>query len=115
MRESREQDMLQGFHLCVEGRVDVRVAVPEQVDPPGADGVEVAPAVEVLQPDALSATHWYERQPFMILHLCAGMPYGGEIALDEIDVRHGGHHIKQDYLFLLIQRAAKMRSVQRNI
>ena len=43
-------------------RVDARVGVAEQVDPPGADGVEVAPAVVAVQPDAFAARDRDHRQ-----------------------------------------------------
>jgi len=60
--------------------VDARVTVAEQVHPPRADGIEIAPAFEVVEPAALSPRHRDERQRFVVLHLRAGMPHGRQAA-----------------------------------
>jgi hypothetical protein len=50
------------IQLIPQRRVDARVAVAEQVDPPGTDAVEKAPARIVVQPQALASIYvdqWY--------------------------------------------------------
>gem|GEM_PF-5773953 len=41
--------------LLVDGFVNARVGMPEEVDPPGTDRIDVAVAVEIMEPDALAA------------------------------------------------------------
>ena len=45
---------IQLIELLLDPLVDARVGVAEDVHPPGADGVDVALAVEVLQPHPLA-------------------------------------------------------------
>jgi hypothetical protein len=53
--EAGQNDVLQPVQLILEGSVDARVGVAEQVHPPRADGVQIAPAVEIVQPRARTA------------------------------------------------------------
>ena len=80
MGKARDQDVFEAIDLLADRRVDPRIRVAEQVDPPGADAVEVAPALEVFEPYALAARDRHERQLLVILHLRAGMPDDCEIA-----------------------------------
>ena len=92
--EAGENDVLQGVELGAQRGVDARIGVAEQVDPPRADGVEIALAVEVVQPGALAARDGDERQCArvginVLFHLGAGMPDGGKAALQEFGIVHG--------------------------
>ena len=72
--EAGEHHVLQRVELRVERRVDARMAVPEQVDPPGADRVQDAAAFEIVEPDAFGAADRHQRQRLVMLHLGARMP-----------------------------------------
>ena len=86
MREAREDHMLQLPDLLNQRRVESRVGMAEQVDPPGTDRVQVPIAVEVLQPHAFAAAYRDHRQiRLVILHLRAGVPDVGQVA-----TRQGG-------------------------
>ncbi|MNC84557.1 hypothetical protein D3C83_01130 [compost metagenome] len=76
-----KQDVLELPELVRDCGIDARMAVAEQVDPPRADGVEVATAVEIVEPAAFAASHRNERQPLVVLHLGAGVPDRGQAAL----------------------------------
>jgi hypothetical protein len=53
---------------------DTGIGVTEQVHPPRTDGVQVTPAVEVLEPRSFATFDGNERQGFMIFHLRTGVP-----------------------------------------
>ncbi len=55
MRAAGQHDVFKRLQLLHERRVDRRIGVAEQVDPPRTDGVEIALAVGVDQPGAVSA------------------------------------------------------------
>ena len=82
VREAGEDHVLQPIELRAHRGVDARVGVAEQVHPPGADGIEVALAVEILEPDAFAAPDRDQRQLLVVLHLRARMPDVREIARD---------------------------------
>jgi hypothetical protein len=63
--------------------------VAEEVDPPAADGVEITPPLEVVEPDPFGPPNGDERKPFMILHLGTGVPEVAQIPLHEFPVGHG--------------------------
>jgi len=88
--EAGQHDVVERVELLAQRRDDARVAVPEEVRPPGADGVEEAVAVHVLQPRALRAADRHQRQGLVQLHLRARMPDGVEAAAEEVVVVHGG-------------------------
>ena len=94
VRESREQDVLEPPELFDDRGIDARIRMAEQVDPPGADAVEIAPALEILQPDAFAARDRNERQPLVVLHLRAGMPDDGQVAGGNRGVRGCRRHRK---------------------
>jgi len=65
VRKSREHDVLQRIELTAAGpALHARVAVPEQVDPPGADRIEDAAAFEIVEPCSFSAAHRHEAAAF---------------------------------------------------
>ena len=86
--EAGQHDVLQLVQLVLERGVDARVAVAEQVDPPRADGIEIALALEIVQPHALAARDRHQRQGFVLLHLGAGVPDRVQAALQVIRVFH---------------------------
>ena len=88
MAEAGENDVLQRVELLFYPGVDPRVAVTKNVHPPGADGIDVALAIEVLQPDPLTTANGHKREPLVVLHLGAGVPQGREVTLDKLVVMH---------------------------
>jgi hypothetical protein len=92
MREAGEDDVLQFLELLAQRCIDSRVAVAEQVDPPGADAVQVTPAIEVVQPDTVATGDRHQRQALdrrrVLLHLCAGVPDRSQAALQQIAIAH---------------------------
>ena len=89
VRESGQDDMFQRLQLCLERSVDARVGMAEQVHPPRTDPVQIALAIEIDQPCALTPRHRNERQGFVVFHLGAGVPDGGEAAAQESIIIHG--------------------------
>src|SRR3990167_6564056 len=73
MAEAGENHMLQLIDLILDALIDPRVGVAKHVDPPGADRVEVALAIEVLEPYAFAAFDRHQRQLLVVLHLRAGV------------------------------------------
>ena len=65
-------------------------AVPEEIDPPGADAVEVALAGEVLEPHARACAQRDHRHGLVVLHLRARMPHVREIARHPVGIA-GAH------------------------
>ena len=90
MGEAGEDHMLEPVELLAHRRVDPRVGMAEEIHPPGADGIEIAPAFEVLEPHALATPDRDHRQLLVILHLRARMPHVREIAGDERGVVFAG-------------------------
>ena len=89
MRETGEHDVFKRVELFAQGRVDTRVAVAEEVDPPRADAIQIAPAVKVVQPGALTTRNRDQRQVvFVLLHLRARMPDSGEAAAQQGGIAH---------------------------
>src|SRR6056297_2895731 len=89
MREAGQDDVLELVELRLDALVNVGIGVAEDVDPPGADDVEVATAVEVIEPRPLAALDGHKRDRLMILHLRAGMPKDVQVATLPILVK--GH------------------------
>ncbi len=81
MGEAGEDDLLEAPQLLGHGGVDARIRVAEQIDPPGADRIQVALAGEILQPGSLTAADRDQGQVLLvILHLRAGVPDVREVA-----------------------------------
>ena len=92
MGKAGQNHLFQACELLVDGGVDARVGMAEQVDPPGTDGIQIAPAVKVIQPCARTARDRHQRQGAAVvqLHLRAGMPDRRAAALKPVGVIHGG-------------------------
>ena len=84
--EARQDHVFQLVQLLLHAIADARVGVAEQVHPPGTHRVQIAFAVEVLQPDAFATPDRNQRQGFVILHLGTGVPEHGEVAPDQVVV-----------------------------
>ena len=80
VREAGEQHVVEFVQLRAQRGHDARLAVAEEIHPPRAHRVEVAAAVEVVQPHTFAAGDRHERQRLVHLHLRARMPYGGAAA-----------------------------------
>ena len=78
--EAGEDHMFELAQLLRERRIDARVGMPEDIDPPGTHGVEIAFAVEILEPRSGTASNRDHGHGFMVLHLRAGMPHHPQIA-----------------------------------
>src|SRR5260221_3302653 len=87
VREPCEHHVLQRSELLYQRRIDARVAVPKQIDPPRADRIEDAAAFEIVEPDPFGAADRHERQRFVVFHLRAGMPDRAQAALEHPCVR----------------------------
>ncbi|MNQ94036.1 hypothetical protein D3C85_1095350 [compost metagenome] len=81
MAESGQDHVFELVDLVLDALVDARVGMPEHIDPPGADGIEVALAFKILQPDAFAALDRDQRQLLMVFHLGAGVPQDRKVAL----------------------------------
>jgi len=77
------------LRLTAEGLVEVLVAVAEEVDPPGGDGVETAPPLDVVEPDAPAAVDDKGRVGLVVFHLRTGVPDSGPIAALKVVDAHG--------------------------
>ncbi len=77
--EAGEDHVLEAPHLPADRGIDARVGMPEEIHPPGTDGVDIALAVEVFEPHALGLADGDHRQVLVILHLRAGMPHVGQV------------------------------------
>jgi hypothetical protein len=84
VREARQDHLLEALELRRHRRVDARVRVAEEVHPPGADGVEITLAGEILEPHARAAPDGDHRHALVILHLRARMPHVRQIPLDKV-------------------------------
>src|SRR5690606_5316536 len=88
MGETSQNDVLQLADLLLYRGADARVAVTEEVDPPGADRIDVAVALKVVQPNPFAPFDGDHRKGFMVLHLGAGVPDGFEVPCDQIGIAH---------------------------
>ena len=75
MGKTRQHDMFDFFQLIADGGVDSRIGMPEQIDLPRTDGIEVAIAISIVQPYTLTTRNRYQRVLFVLFHLRARMPY----------------------------------------
>jgi hypothetical protein len=79
VREAGEYHVLYLFELFAYRGIDARIGMAEQIDPPRADAIDIAPAREVLEPNALATANRDHRERFVILHLRAGVPHVRQI------------------------------------
>ncbi len=108
MAEAGEHHVLELVDLVLDALIDARIGMAENVDPPGAHRVQVALAVEVLQPHAFTAADGDQRQLFVVLHLGAGVPEYGEVALHPAVVQAHGDSLRGE-LRSLAELAAPSR------
>ena len=87
MAEAGENHMLQLIDLILDALIDPRVGVAKHVDPPGADRVDVALAIEVLEPHAFATFDRYQRQLFVVLHLRARVPEHLQVTLHPLVIQ----------------------------
>ena len=84
VRAAGEHGVFERVELIFQRRVDARIGVAEQVDPPGADGIQITMTGAVVEPCALAARDRDERQALVVLHLGARVPDGAEAAGDPV-------------------------------
>jgi len=75
MREAGQHGVFEPVELVFQCRVDARIGMPEQIDPPRTDGVQITPPVGVVQPGPAAVADRHQRHGFMVLHLGAGVPH----------------------------------------
>ncbi len=80
--------MFKRGRLCGDGGANAGICMPEKIYPPGADGIEIALALIVFEPDAAAPADGHRRPDLVVLHLGAGMPQHAQVAFDEVLVRH---------------------------
>ena len=90
MREPGKHGVLEFRQLRADCGIDRRMAMAEQIDPPGTHRVEISTSVEVVEPRSACARERDQRQRFMLLHLRARMPNRGAAAREPQVV--GGRH-----------------------
>jgi hypothetical protein len=91
MRQTGQHHMVQAVQLRVQCSLDVRMAMPKQIDPPRAHRIQVALAVGIKQPGALTADDGHQGLRLVVFHLCAGVPHGGAATLQQGFVSAQGH------------------------
>ena len=89
MGEPGEQNVLKVLRLPAHRGADGGMGMAEEVHPPRADGVEVTAPVLVFEPDAMGTADGDRRQPFVVLHLRAGVPQDRPITLAEVHTPWG--------------------------
>jgi len=88
MGAARQHDVVELPQLIGQRRTNVGVAVTKQVDPPRADGIQIALPFRVIQPRPLRTRNRQQRLGFMAFHGGARVPDGSEAAGGEV----GGIH-----------------------
>ncbi len=89
--EPGENHVLKRVELILYALVDIRVGVTKDVDPPRADGIHVAVAFEIMQPDAFAPLNRDDRHVLVVFHLGAGMPEHRNVALHPLVVQAHVH------------------------
>ena len=54
MREPTENHVFQSIELLLDGLVNDRIRMPEDIHPPGTDCIQIPVAFEIFDPDALA-------------------------------------------------------------
>ena len=93
--EIAEDAVGQFLGLTAQRPVETIVVVAEKVDPPGGDGIETTPPLDVVEPDTFPPVDDKGGMGLVILHLGTGMPDAGQIAALEIFYAHrcGSFHL----------------------
>ena len=84
MGAAGQHDVGQGFQLVRDGGADTGIRVPEQVDPPRAVGVEIAPPFQVEKPGPFTPGDGQRWRDGGTRHLGAGMPERSQAAGGQI-------------------------------
>ena len=79
-----EHGVFEGVELVFQRCIDTRIGMAEQVDPPGADCVQIAVVRAIVEPRALASCDRDQRQTLVVLHLGAGVPDGTQAAGDPV-------------------------------
>ena len=80
MGEAGEHHVFERIELLAQCRLDARMTVAEQVDPPRTDGVQNSIAVKIVQPHTLGTAHRHQRHQLVVFHLCARVPARAQAA-----------------------------------
>ena len=70
-----ENDMFQFIHLFFQCFIDFRIAMPEQIAPPGGNNIQIFFSVRSIQIDPFPMVNDDRRKYFIIFHLHGRMPY----------------------------------------
>src|SRR5712691_5021313 len=88
MSKTGEDDVFKFFQLLAQRGVDARVAMAEEIYPPGTDGIEITLAIKIVKPDSFPVGDRDQRQGFVLFHLGTGMPNCREAACQKFPVSH---------------------------
>src|SRR5690554_3072027 len=91
MAESGQHHMLKAVQLLLDALVNPLIAVTKNIGPPGANGIQIAVAVKIFQPDSLGLTNRNQRLLLVILHLRTWVPEYFQIALQPVCVGSHGY------------------------
>ncbi len=80
MGQARQHDVFDAVHLRVNGRLDARLVMPEQIDPPGTDAVEKTTTLRIEKPHPVATHDFQRRRVGVTLHLRAWVPNGLQAA-----------------------------------
>ncbi len=84
VRETRQHGVLQGVELLLQSGVDARVGVTKEIDPPGADGIQITISVMVVQPRPAAVVNSHQWHGFVVLHLGTRVPDTVQAALHQL-------------------------------
>ena len=84
MGKTCKENMFEGFQLVFKRRVNGRMGMTKEVDPPGADGIEITVSLKVLEPDPEGPFYGDGGPLFVVLHLGTGVPENLEVAGSEV-------------------------------
>ncbi len=87
MGEAAEDDVLQSIELLLDPLIYVGIGVAEDVDPPGADRIQIAVAIEIVQPYAFAPLDRDYGHVLVVLHLGAGVPEYRQVPLHPLIVQ----------------------------
>ena len=74
MGKSCKENVFEGVQLIFKRGVNRGVRMAKEVDPPGADGIEITRSFKVLEPHPKGPSDGNRRPLFVVLHLGAGVP-----------------------------------------